>query len=233
MRSLSVFLIAGLFVQAPATSGVIKVPISEERGLRDWELDGNGAWSVRGQSLILEKAGVLSGPIRRPAALAIFRDRVLTDFELQVDVRSTAPPDLAVRDVLLIFGYQSPTQFYYVHLAGTTDPVHNGIFLVNNADRRRLDDAIAPARLMDQAWHRIRLERQSARGPSTCSSETTGHHFCRQRIAPSDRVASELARLTRPESFGRSKCVNSQGGDAQPNKRLHPSAADANVSGRG
>ena len=164
MRSLTVFLIAGLFVQAPATSGVIKIPISEERGLRDWELDGNGAWSVRGQSLILEKAGVLSGPIRRPAALAIFRDRVLTDFELQVDVRSTAPPDLAVRDVLLIFGYQSPTQFYYVHLAGTTDPVHNGIFLVNNADRRRLDDAIAPARLMDQAWHRIRLERQSARG---------------------------------------------------------------------
>ena len=164
MRSLSVFLTAGLFVQAPATSGVLKIPISEERGLRDWELDGNGAWSVRGQSLILEKAGVLGGPIRRPAALAIFRDRVLTDFELQVDVRSTAPPDLAVRDVLLIFGYQSPTQFYYVHLAGKTDPVHNWIFLVNNADRRRLDDAIAPARLMDQAWHRIRLERQSARG---------------------------------------------------------------------
>jgi len=164
MRSLTVFLIAGLFAQAPATIRLVKIPISEELGLRDWELDGNGAWSVRGQSLILEKAGVLSGPIRRPAALAIFRDKLLTDFELQVDVRSTAPPDLAVRDVLLIFGYQSPTQFYYVHLAAKTDPVHNGIFLVNNADRRRLDDASAPARLIDQAWHRIRLERQSARG---------------------------------------------------------------------
>jgi hypothetical protein len=161
MHILTVFLIAGLFVQAPATNGVVKIPISEELGLRDWELDGNGAWSVRGQSLILEKAGVPSGPIRRPAALAIFRDKLSTDFELQVDVRSTAPPDLAVRDVLLIFGYQSPTQFYYVHLAATTDPVHNGIFLVNNTDRRRLDDASAPARLIDQAWHRIRLERQS------------------------------------------------------------------------
>jgi hypothetical protein len=164
MRSLTVFLIAGLFVQVPATTDRVKIPISEERGLRDWELDGNGGWSVRGQRLILEKAGVPSGPIRRPAALAIFRDRLLTDFELQVDVRSTAPPELAVRDVLLIFGYQSATQFYYVHLAAKTDPVHNGIFLVNNADRRRLDDASAQARLIDQAWHHIRLERQSARG---------------------------------------------------------------------
>jgi hypothetical protein len=164
MRRLTVFLIAGLFVQAPATTDLVKIPISEERGLRDWELDGNGGWSVRGQSLVLEKAGVPSGPIRRPAALAILRDKVLTDFELRVDVRSTAPPDLAVRDVLLIFGYQSPTQFYYVHLAAKTDPVHNGIFLVNNADRHRLDDASTQARLTDQAWHHVRLERRSATG---------------------------------------------------------------------
>ncbi len=29
---------------------------------------------------------------------------------------------------------------------------------------RTIDAASAPARLMDQAWHRIRLERQSAKG---------------------------------------------------------------------
>ena len=73
MHILTVFLIAGLFVQAPATDGVVKIPISEELGLRDWELDGNGGWTVRGQNLVLDKAGVPSGPIRRPAAIAIYR----------------------------------------------------------------------------------------------------------------------------------------------------------------
>jgi hypothetical protein len=164
MRILTVLVIAGSLVQAPATDSIVKVHIAEERGLTDWELDGNGSWIVRGQSLVLEKAGVPSGPIRRPGALAIYRSRSLTDFVLQVDVRSTAPVDLAVRDVVLIFGYQSPTQFYYVHLSAKTDLVHNGIFLVNKGDRRRLDEPSAPARLTDQAWHRIRLERQSASG---------------------------------------------------------------------
>ena len=39
MHILTVFLIAGLFVQAPATNGVVKIPISEELGLRDWPFE--------------------------------------------------------------------------------------------------------------------------------------------------------------------------------------------------
>ncbi len=166
MRMLTVWLVvtASLLQQAPATGTVVKIDISEARGLRDWDLDGNGAWTVRGQALVLAKAGVPGGAIRRPAAIALYKGDALTDFVFEVDVRSTAPVDLAVRDVLMIFGYRSPTQFYYVHLAAKTDPVHNGIFVVNDADRRRVDDATAAARLKDQAWHRIRLERVVATG---------------------------------------------------------------------
>src|SRR4030095_5665384 len=159
----AVLIVASLAHAAAATNQLPlhEIEISEQRGLTDWELDGSGGWTVRGRSLVLEKAGVPSGAIRRPAALAIYRGPSVADFALQVDIRSTAPIDLDVRDVLLIFGYRSPTQFYYVHLARKTDPVHNGIFLVNDADRRRLDDGSAPARLSDQAWHRVRLERQA------------------------------------------------------------------------
>jgi hypothetical protein len=64
----------------------------------------------------------------------------------------------------LIVGYQSPSQFYYVHLSGKTDAVHNGIFLVNNADRKRIDEPTSRARLIDQSWHRVRLEREVASG---------------------------------------------------------------------
>ncbi|MGH8187837.1 MAG: hypothetical protein ACREUC_14850, partial [Steroidobacteraceae bacterium] len=130
----------------------------------DWEFDGTGAWRIRGDVLVLEKAGVPAGPIRRPAALALLRDKSFEDVEFSVDIRSTAPADLAVRDVLLIVGYQSPSRFYYVHLSAKTDDVHNGIFIVDNADRRRIDDGKARARLTDQDWHRVRLVRRATTG---------------------------------------------------------------------
>ena len=129
-----------------------------------WEFDGSGSWTMRGDVLVLEKAGVPAGPIRRPGALAIRRGQPVEDVEFQVDVRSTAPADLAVRDVLLIVGYQSPSRFYYIHLAAKTDAVHNGIFLVNDADRRRIDDGKGVARLTDQAWHRVRVVRRATTG---------------------------------------------------------------------
>ena len=131
MRALLVVaFVTGLVAQAPVGKAVVLKPeISDARGLRDFDLDGSGGWSVRGPVLSLDKAGVPGGPIRRPAAIAILKGAAVTDFTLQVEARSTAPVDLAVRDVLLIFGYQSPTQFYYVHLAAKTDDVHNGIFV--------------------------------------------------------------------------------------------------------
>jgi hypothetical protein len=142
----------------------IKPDLSERRGLADFDLDGNGTWVVRNQTLVLEKAGVPSGPIRRPAALAILKSAPFADLTFSAEVRSTAPVDLDVRDVQLIVGYQSPTQFYYVHLGRKTDPVHNGIFLVNNADRKRIDEPTSRPRLVDQAWHRVRLERDVTAG---------------------------------------------------------------------
>jgi hypothetical protein len=147
-----------------AQSVTLTPELSERRGLVDFDLDGNGSWVVRQATLILEKAGVPAGAIRRPAALAILKSEPLKTLTLSAELRSTAPVDLAVRDVQLIVGYQSPSQFYYVHLAAKTDAVHNGIFLVNNADRKRIDEPTSRARFVDQAWHRVRLERDVTSG---------------------------------------------------------------------
>jgi hypothetical protein len=151
-------------VQGASAEVTIRPEISESRGFADWDLDGNGGWTLRGPVLALEKAGVPAGKIRRPAALAILKSEPLTDLSFRVELRSTAPVDLAVRDVQLIVGYQSPARFYYVHLSAKTDAVHNGIFIVDNADRRRIDEPNPKAYLTDQAWHRLRLERNVATG---------------------------------------------------------------------
>ena len=161
---MTIALTAGLLAQAPAKPITVRPAISDARGFADWDMDGNGGWRVNGNVLVLEKAGEPGGPIRRPAALAILKSAPLTDLTYRLEVRSTAPADLAVRDVQVILGYQSPTQFYYVHLSAKTDAVHNGIFLVNNADRKRIDRPDSTARLTDQAWHRVRVERDVASG---------------------------------------------------------------------
>ena len=151
---------------AAQSTGMIKVrpQIAEQRGLADFDLDGNGTWKVKGNVLVLEKEGVPGGPIRRPAALAIVKSEPFTDVTMSAEIRSTAPADLAVRDIQLIVGYQSPSQFYYVHVSAKTDAVHNGIFIVNNADRKRIDQPSPRAPLTDQAWHRVRVVRDAAAG---------------------------------------------------------------------
>ena len=114
--------------------------------------------------LVLSKAGVPAGPIRRPAGLAILKTQPLGTAHLRGRPAIRRAVDLLVRDVDLIVDWQSPTKFYYVHLAAKTDPVHNGIFLVADADRKRLDQPTSVPQLKDKAWHHVRLERDAASG---------------------------------------------------------------------
>jgi hypothetical protein len=132
----------------------------------DWTLDGSGEWAMEGDVLALTTAGTPAGAIRRPGALAIFSGAEFGDVSMTVDIRSTAPmPDVTPnRDVLLVVGYQSPTRFYYVHISSRRDEVHNGIFLVDDADRRRIDTRSDVTPLVDQAWHRARVERDASTG---------------------------------------------------------------------
>jgi hypothetical protein len=133
---------------------------------REWTLDGTGTWAIRDGLLALVTAGKPAGAIRRPSALAIAKGPDLTDTTLEVELRSTAPlpPVTPRRDALLVVGYQSPTRFYYVHLSSVRDDVHNGIFVVNDADRRRIDSLSEVAPLVDAAWHRARLVRTPSTG---------------------------------------------------------------------
>jgi hypothetical protein len=147
--------------QQPA---IVRPDLGSPQRIADWTLDGSGTWDVADGSLRLVKAGTPGGPIRRPAALAIFKSDPFTKLTLEAEIKSTAPVDLPVRDVELIFGYESPTRFYYVHLAGITNAVHNGIFVVADADRRRLDTPDSLPQMKDQAWHRVRLERDPSTG---------------------------------------------------------------------
>jgi hypothetical protein len=67
----------------------------------------------------------------------------------------------------VIFHFQDPTHFCYVHLAGASDELHNIIGLVNGADRVKVNAEAAGSsvpRLTDLAWHRFLVVCDAASG---------------------------------------------------------------------
>jgi hypothetical protein len=82
---------------------------------------------------------------------------------IDAEVRIDTPVEISNRDVIVVFGHRSHTEFYYAHLSSdNTIYPHNGVFKVDNADRVRLEDqwighlGATPA-IADGDWHRVRV----------------------------------------------------------------------------
>ena len=169
MKALTLLALVLLFAVSPENTHCrqtvsARPDLSKSKNIAEWDIDGTGSWHIDAGKLILSKAGNPSGPIRRPAALAILKTKPLRRASIKADIRSTASPDVARRDLDVIVGYESPTRFYYIHLSATSDDVHNGIFLVDNADRVRIDSGKAKPQLTDFSWHRVQVERDGRSG---------------------------------------------------------------------
>ena len=91
--------------------------------------------------------------------------------QIDASVRLDTPVAESNRDVIIVFGYRSDTEFYYAHVStDNTIYPHNGIFKVDNADRERIDyqwngrsEGAAPA-ITDAAWHEVRVKHLPATG---------------------------------------------------------------------
>jgi hypothetical protein len=142
----------------------MRVDLGTSAALEQFELQAPSAWVVENGALVLKEAGKPEGPIRKPSRWAIFKSEPWGDVTLRARVRADAPVERKGRDVLLFFGYQSPTRFYYVHLSNETTGTHNGIFIVKDADRKRLDEPTGVPKLMDAEWHDVTLVRDVDKG---------------------------------------------------------------------
>jgi hypothetical protein len=130
-----------------------------------WEMSDPGAWQWNdgGWLSLHRKDSSYQPPVRSPLHLALLQAPEFGDFTLDVRVRSTHDP-YGHRDVCVFFGYQAPDRFYYVHLGQQTDDHCNQIFIVDAADRRKISSHTSPGTPWDDQWHRIRIERDVARG---------------------------------------------------------------------
>ena len=171
-RSIGVGLVLALFAESIAWSQEltprIELPKVYQSSLTDpketerWEFMDD-KWSldtIEGISVLRlhDSASSLAPKFRSPTHLAILRDLQVNEFQLDVKVRSTRE-DYNHRDVCFYFGYQSPTEYYYAHLAKKTDDRANQIFIVNNADRIKISTKTTDGTSWDDKWHQVRVTR--------------------------------------------------------------------------
>ena len=139
-----------------------------EQGADKWQPTDGEAWKVektdRGQVYSqFKKRSDYKPPHRSPYNISLLKDVLVSDFQIDVQVRSTHP-DYGHRDVCLFFGYQDPAHFYYVHLGKKTDNHANQIFIVNDKPRTKISTKTTDGTNWDDKWHHVRIVRTTGDG---------------------------------------------------------------------
>lgn len=140
-----------------------------EHGAKRWLGTDPTAWKVvkldRGNVYSLVKQSRYKPKYRSPLNFALLKNISVSDFVLTADVQSTAKDKTAIhRDICIIFGYQDPNHFYYVHLANKADDHANQIFVVNDADRRKISTETTTGTPWDDNWHKVKVLHLASRG---------------------------------------------------------------------
>jgi hypothetical protein len=128
-----------------------ETPFSE-----DWEILAEGS-----DHYLHMKRSREPGVPRRPLQFARLKGVKVGNFTLNVRVRRSAG------SMIVVFNYVDTLHFYYAHLSkdpGTKIAVHNGIFIVDGGDRRRIGGLDASPALPDLSWHDVRIVRDVRSG---------------------------------------------------------------------
>jgi hypothetical protein len=100
------------------------------------------------------------GEIRAPTSWSILPEHDVTSFVLTGRLKCKAEASNPHRDMCIIFHFQNPTHFYYVHFSASSDGLHNIIGLINGADRVKVNsEPPGESRflLTDNDWHRFKV----------------------------------------------------------------------------
>jgi hypothetical protein len=135
---------------------------------RGWMPKTPGKWELAEEGkngfYRLKEPGEYTDGIMRPLEYSLVSHIVYTDFTFKCKIRCDAPVERRYRDVVIIFGYQDDTHFYYVHFSNINDDLHNGIMLVNGDYRRKLNLDMEKPTLMDMEFHKVKVKRETETG---------------------------------------------------------------------
>jgi hypothetical protein len=136
--------------------------------LSDFRFTDPGAWRFARTNdttaLELLKQSKYTPIVRSPVNMALIADKVFGDFILDVDLIQTGK-EYGHRDMCLFFGFQSPTNFYYTHIATAADKNAHNVFIVNGVPRTNIaKETTKGVNWGLGVWHKVRLERKVSDG---------------------------------------------------------------------
>jgi hexosaminidase len=141
----------------------------EDGEAQGWEPNIPGNWMIVHESgthcYQLRDPGT-QGKVRAPTSWSVLKDFDISCFIFTGRLKCKARLDNPHRDMVVIFHYQDPTHFYYVHFSAVSDEAHNIIGLVNGKDRVKINyesPGESAARLTDMQFHEFKV---------TCNAET-------------------------------------------------------------
>ncbi len=139
-----------------------------EKGDADrWQPSDSSAWKVvaEGDNHVysLLKDCKYSPPVRSPLNFSLIKDITVSDFVLEVTMKSTQP-EYGHRDLCLFFGHQNPSHFYYVHFGSQADANANSIFIVNGKPRVSIAETRTDGTKWDDKYHHVRVVRDTDSG---------------------------------------------------------------------
>lgn len=139
-----------------------------DQGAAKWKPNDPSGWKVKagekGQVYSqFKKESSYKPPHRSPLNVSILTEPNVGDFVLTARVLSTHP-DYGHRDACLVFGYQDPAHFYYVHFGKQTDDHANQIFIVNDKPRTKISTQTTSGTPWDEKWHDVKIVRRVADG---------------------------------------------------------------------
>ncbi|MEX0676360.1 MAG: hypothetical protein WD063_04755 [Pirellulales bacterium] len=138
-----------------------------EAGGGRWQPTDREAWKIaetpQGKVYSLFRQSNYQPPYRSPVNIALLKDVAVSNFVLEARLQSTVK-DYNHRSMVVVFGYQDPAHFYYVHFGKRTDDHANQIFIVNGAPRVKISTKTTPGTPWDDAWHRVKIVRSVGDG---------------------------------------------------------------------
>jgi hypothetical protein len=117
-----------------------------------------------GGTMELKQQSKYAPAVRSPVNIALIKGKVFTDFILEGDFIQTGK-EYGHRDMCIFYGFQSPTNFYYTHIATKADPNAHNTFIVNGAPRKNFAKQTTEGVNWGlDVWHKVRIERTTSDG---------------------------------------------------------------------
>ncbi len=136
--------------------------------INDFTFTDAKAWKVSEgdgkHALELTRQSAYKPAVRSPVNIALIKDKVFGDFILEAQCLQTGK-EYGHRDMCIYYGFQSPTQFYYTHIATAADDHAHNCFLVKDAPRVKF--ARETTKGVDWGlgvWRKVRIERKASDG---------------------------------------------------------------------